>query len=85
MTPQEARNLRPGDQVQTFVGGTRGLILKVARVNIYAEGVVSVEVIDDEGREGLIHDDMIAAIERAKAAEPEWWVELFGENGAPRD
>jgi hypothetical protein len=75
--------------VRTFVGGIRGVILKVIRVNLHFDGVgaeelVSVEIMDDEGREGIIQGDLIHAIEKIPGQEPSWYAELMEHDG-PRD
>jgi hypothetical protein len=93
VTPQEARGLAKGDRIQSTLpvidskGGTvRGLILKVTRVRTFSgplgtPGRVSIDVMDDEGREGTIQEDFIVAFARLPGSEPTWWGELMGHEG----
>jgi hypothetical protein len=83
MTEEQARQLRPGDRVQTVVDGIRGVSLKVTRVNIGGDTLM-IEVMDDEGREGIVQGAILEAIERLPGAEPLWWSELMEHDG-PRD
>jgi hypothetical protein len=81
MTPEEARGLAPGDRVRigaAFYDGKirRSVTLIVTRVHI-SDGECSVEVRDEEGREGSVHGTMFEALERISGEKPAWWENLM--------
>jgi hypothetical protein len=85
MTPEHASQLRSGDRVVLNIDGTpTKRSFKVVRVNLVSlgdEAIVSVELMDDEGREGVVTGDMLELMEAVPGAEPKWWGELMGVGG----
>ena len=92
MTLEQARALKPGDRLRlragVYEGQTRENVeLRVARVNRYSGpmgsgGTVTITVVDNEGREGTIQQDLLALVDEV-LNEPSWYGDLMGEG--PRD